>query len=115
MESHGFELNPYNPCVVNNMVNDNHMTIVCHVDYLNISHMDDNEVTQNIKETKIVYYKDMQVLQVNKRDYLLMELDFSIAGEVWVTIIDSLKKVISNFLEDIMSTPTPKELGGVSG
>ena len=57
----------------------------------------------------------MQVLQVNKRDYLLMELDFSIAGEVWVTIIDSLKKVISDFLEDIMSTPTPKELGGVSG
>ena len=62
LESQVFELNPYNPCVVNKMVNDNHITIVCHVDYFNISHMDDKEVTQNIKETKIVYYKDMQVL-----------------------------------------------------
>ena len=55
MESQGFELNPYNPCVINKMVNDNHMTIVCHVYYFLISHMDDKEITQNIKETKTVY------------------------------------------------------------
>ena len=33
MDSQGFELNPYNPCMVNNM----------------ISHVDDKEVTQKIK------------------------------------------------------------------
>ena len=54
-------------------------------------------------------------MQKNKHDYLVMKLDFSIAGEVWVTIIDYLQKVISDFPEDIMRTPTPKELGEVSG
>ena len=55
MESQCFEGNTYNPCVVNKMVDGNQMKIVCHVDYLKISHMDDKEVTQNIKWTKIVY------------------------------------------------------------
>ena len=81
LESQGLEINPYNPCVVNNMVADNQMTIVCHVNYLKISHMDDKKVTQNVKETKIVFCKDMQVLQGNKHNYLGMELDFSIAGK----------------------------------
>ena len=57
--------------------------------------------------------KDMQVLLQNKYDYLLMNLDFSIAGEVGVTIMDYLKKVIANFPEDIMRTPPPEEVGEV--
>ena len=42
-----------------------------------------------------------------------MELDFFIVEEVWVTIIDYIKKVIANFPEDIMRTPPPEEVGEV--
>ena len=53
----------------------------------------------------------MQVLQGNQYDCLGMDLDFSITGEFWVTIIDYLKKVILNLPEDIMRTPSPEEVG----
>jgi hypothetical protein len=35
----GFEINPYDPCVANKMVNETQMTIRWHVDDLMISHL----------------------------------------------------------------------------
>ena len=40
LESAGFEINQYYPYVANKMINGNQMTIVWHVDDLNISHQD---------------------------------------------------------------------------
>ena len=36
LHSYGFELNPYNPCVVNKMTNGEQLMICWHVDDLNI-------------------------------------------------------------------------------
>ena len=38
--SYGFELNPYNPCVVNKMMNGEQLMICWHVDDLKYSHIE---------------------------------------------------------------------------
>ena len=51
--SYGFELNPYDPCVVNKMVNDEQLTICLHVDDLKSSHINPkvhNKFLQWIKD-----------------------------------------------------------------
>ena len=52
--SYGVELNPYNPCVANKMVNSEQLTICWHVDDLKSSHIDpkvNDEFLQWIKDT----------------------------------------------------------------
>ena len=52
--SYGFELSPYNPCVVNKMVNGEQLTVCWHVDNLKSSHIDpkvNDEFLQWIKDT----------------------------------------------------------------
>ena len=45
----GFELNPYDECVANKMINDKQCTIAWHVDDNKISHVDKNMVLKVIK------------------------------------------------------------------
>ena len=40
LENMGFEINPYNPCVTNKMVNGHQMKICWHVDDLKVSYKD---------------------------------------------------------------------------
>jgi hypothetical protein len=61
LEANGFVLNPYDPCVANNMVNGKHFTITWHVDDLRLSHEDENEVTKIIKWLKEIYGNDIRV------------------------------------------------------
>ena len=44
LESAGFKLNPYDPCVANKTINDKQMTVCWHVDDLKVSHVDPLEV-----------------------------------------------------------------------
>ena len=46
LESAGFRLNPYDPCVANKTINGKQMTVCWHVDDLNVSHVDPSEVTK---------------------------------------------------------------------
>ena len=46
----GFEVNPYDPCVANKMINGSQMTVTWHVDDLKISHKDEKELTKFISE-----------------------------------------------------------------
>ena len=46
LEAYGFEVNPYDPCVANKMVNGSQMTVTWHVDDLKVSHKDYDEVTK---------------------------------------------------------------------
>jgi len=45
LTSLGFEINPYDPCVANKMIDGKQMTICWHVDDLFIGHDDPNVVT----------------------------------------------------------------------
>ena len=46
LESIQFEINPYDPCVANRMVNDKQHTVVWHVDDLKSSHVDEEVNTK---------------------------------------------------------------------
>jgi hypothetical protein len=97
-------LNPYDPCVANKMINHKQFTMVWHVDDIKMSHDDEEEVTQMIKWLRSIYREDMIVSRGRVHDYLGMTLDFTKKGEVKVTMIDYLKKVISDFPEEITGT-----------
>jgi hypothetical protein len=46
LESTGFVINPYDPCVANKVINGEQMTVCWHVDDLKVSHMEPAEVTK---------------------------------------------------------------------
>ena len=48
LKSRGFIINPYYPCIANIMVNGKHMTMTWHVDDLNMSQVDADEVKKVI-------------------------------------------------------------------
>ena len=45
LEDMGFEVNPYDPCVANKMINGSQMPVTWHVDGLKVSHKESTEVT----------------------------------------------------------------------
>ena len=45
LEDSGFEVNPYDPCVANKIVNGSQITICWHVDDLKVSHIDEDVIT----------------------------------------------------------------------
>jgi hypothetical protein len=104
IESQGFELNPYDPCVTNKMIHHKQFTMVWHVDNIKMSHDEEEMVTQMITWLKSIYGEDMMVSRGRVHDYLGMTLDFTTKGEVKITMIDYLKKVISDSPEEITGT-----------
>ena len=53
LESKGFVVNPYDPCVANKIINGEQFTIVWHVDDLKLSHKDPEVVTEMIAYLKV--------------------------------------------------------------
>jgi hypothetical protein len=106
LEVNGFKLNPYDPCVANKMVNGKQCTITWHVDKLKLSHVDVKEVDKTIEWLKSIYGDDMRVSRGKKQDYFGMDLDYSVPGEVKITMVDYLKRVITEFPEVISGGAT---------
>jgi hypothetical protein len=104
LEDRGFKLNPYDPCVANTVINGKQFTIKWHVDDLKLSHVHVKVIYDTITWLKSIYGEDMRVSLGKKHDYLGMDLDYSVPGEVKVTMVDYLKRVITEFLEEITGT-----------
>jgi hypothetical protein len=51
----GFEVNPYDPCVVNKMINGSQMMVRWHVDDLMISHTSYGAIVQFLRALKDIY------------------------------------------------------------
>ncbi len=110
----GFKLNPYDPCIANRIINKKQHTIVWHVDDIKSSHVDskvNDKFEQWVKET----YEEkgigkVKVTRGKIHDYLGMTLDFSTPGQVKITMIDYIEKMLKDFqeLQDIGAiTATP--------
>jgi hypothetical protein len=104
IESQGFTLNPYDPCVANKVINGKQFTVAWHVDDIKMSHVDEKEVSKLITWLKSVYDEDMRVSRGKVHDYLGMTLNFINKGEVKVAMIDYLKGLINDFPEIIAGT-----------
>jgi hypothetical protein len=55
LQEMGFEINPYDPCVANKMVNRTQMGIRWHVDNLMISHFSQDEIMNDVQGIKDIY------------------------------------------------------------
>jgi hypothetical protein len=104
LEDYEFLLNPYYPCVVNKVINVNQFNITWYMKNLNMSHVDAKVVDKTITWLKGIYREDMRVYLVRKHDYLGLDLDYSVLGEVKVTMVDCLKRVITEFPKVITGT-----------
>ncbi len=97
LNSNGFKLNPYNPCVANKIIEGKHITVCFHVDDCKLSHEHPKAIDETIDWLRAEYesiFKDglgaMEVHRDKVHKYLGMGLDFSHKGKCFVTMHDYL-------------------------
>ena len=79
LEEWGFEMNPYDECVFNKMVDRAQCTILYHVDDLKISHRDQSVIDNMAATINKAFETKNQSLSVtrgNTHDYLGIGIDF---------------------------------------
>ena len=69
LEACGFRINPYDPCVANNIVGGKQLTVYWHVDDIWISCVDANKVTKMIQWLESEY-GEMHGSRGKRHDYL---------------------------------------------
>jgi hypothetical protein len=121
LQEWGFEINPYDFCVANKIINGKQCTIVWHVDDLKISHVDSRAVTTILNLLDAKYGQEIvggkrAALTINSgkiHDYLGMTLDYSVPGSVKIDMTDYVKKVLEEapgYMTGTATTPADKNL-----
>ena len=122
LESIGFILNPYDPCVANKLVNGHQLTIVWHVDDLKISHKEPKTVTRMVTWLRRTYERmfddgsgAMKICRGKLHEYLGMTLDYRVKGQVTFSMIPYIKEIIELFSKyddstSIASTPAAEHI-----
>ena len=103
IESIGFKLNPYDPCVANKKVDGGWLTIVWHVDDVKTSHKTEKAVEDFIKWTDSKNSDEKGKITVSRgkrHPYLGMTLDYSKEGCLIIDMKDYVKKMLDEFEED---------------
>jgi hypothetical protein len=119
---HGFELNPYDECVANKIINGHQCTIVWHVDNLKISHVDPQVTSEVIELLQQKYGTDdgapLTVCRGKLHDYLGMTLDYSLPGKVVINmdhyVNELLDKVPVDMRNGTSTTPAAAHLYDVN-
>jgi hypothetical protein len=97
----GFELNPYDPCVANRMVDGKQHTLTWHVDDVKSSHVDPKVNDEFHSWLTEKYASDdigkVKVSRGKRHDYLGMILDFSQAGKLKLDMVYYVKAMIEEF------------------
>ena len=112
IESIGFKINPYDPCVANRIVNETQHTVCWHVDDLKSSHIDSQVNDKFLKWLEDTYASDkigkVKAVRGTRHDYLAMILDFSTPGMLKVDMTRYVKSMIDDFPEKLSgNTKTP--------
>jgi hypothetical protein len=100
----GFEINPYDPCVANKIVDGTQMTICFHVDDYKLSHhssrADDNMIDRLHQEYESIFEDgsgEMTVSRGRVHKYLGMTLDDTVCKGVNILMLDYVNKIINAF------------------
>ena len=103
----GFTPNKYDDCVVNKTIKGHQMTMVWHVDDLKVSQVDSKEVDKFVMQMEETFGADapLSVSCGKIHDYLGMNLDFHVEGEVQIDMEHYI---------DMMLHDTPEDMKGVS-
>ena len=108
----GYVTNPYDPCVANKEINGSQFTVVWHVDDLKLSHEDPKVVDKEVEWLETIY-GPMVGTRGKVHTYLGMDLDFSVDGEVRLTMVPYLQEILDEFPDDWgkpVSTPAANHL-----
>jgi hypothetical protein len=99
----GFEINPYDWCVANKMINGKQCTILWHVDDLKTSHVDPEVNAEIVKLINDEFGKEapITVTRGKTHDYLGMTLDCTEKGKVKIKMIDCVEKMLADLPEDL--------------
>ena len=100
LEDMGFELNPYDVCIANKVVNGKQCTIAWHVDDNKVSHVDRKVVEEIITELE-KYFGKFSIVHGGKQNYLGMNIEVRKDKKVAVEMIDQIRKLIDNFSEKL--------------
>lgn len=109
----GFQLNPYDPCVANKMVNGKQITISWHVDDLTISHAEESAIVDVITQLKSIYGLNLKETIGPIQDYLGMKFDYTNQGQVSISMDKYVANIIDSFPEQITgvsATPATDKL-----
>jgi hypothetical protein len=100
----GFELNPYDPCVANKMIEGEQMTICFHVDDCKLSHRKRKVMDQMIQHLRQEYESifedgsgEMAVSRGKIHKYLGMTLDYTVRGQVKISMFDYVNEILTAF------------------
>ena len=108
----GFELNPYDPCVANAMINGAQCTIAWYVDDLIITHKD-NDVVEGIVNQLEAKFGKMNVSRGQSHTYLGMDITFMDNGKAQIHMPGYIEDAIKAYEDDITgeaTTPAQKNL-----
>ncbi len=104
VERNGFTMNPYDPCTANRMVHEKQQTLLWHVDDCKLSHVEYDVNSDFIAVLGGEYesiFEDgsgkMTVTRGKVHVYLGMTLDFSVAGQVSITMLAYIKECLAAF------------------
>jgi hypothetical protein len=100
---YGFQINPYDPCVANKMVNTQQLTISWHIDDLKISHAESKTVDDFISWVNQTYgeLKPVTTTRGKLHEYLGMKLDYTTDGQVTIDMVDYVQSMVMFFPEQL--------------
>lgn len=102
----GFELNPYDSCVANKVVNGQQCTVLWHVDDIKISHADMDVVETVLAQLNAQYGKEapLVVTRGTVHEYLGMTLDYGITGKCRICMTDYVNEILDELPESMSGT-----------
>jgi hypothetical protein len=106
----GFEINHYDWCISNKMIEGKPCTIMWHVDDLKISHVNDNVNTNIIKMINSEFGEEapLTITRGEIHDCLGMTLDYSEKGTVKIKMLDYVEKMLADLPDEMdVEAPSP--------
>jgi hypothetical protein len=115
----GFEINPYDWCVVNKIIASKQCTIVWHVDDLKISHVEASVVSSIIEDLDSVFGNEapLTIHRGKSHEYLGMTLCYDTPGMVRIVMTDYVQGMVDELPGDMIGhavTPAPTHLFDVN-
>jgi hypothetical protein len=109
----GFEINPYDKCTANKMIDGHQCTICWYVDENKLSHRDPEVVTMILEEVK-KHFGELVISRGNKHNLLGMHVEMNRNNKtVEIEMKDQLQEAIDTFGEEVdksVVTPALKNL-----
>ena len=96
LEENWLELNPYDPCVANKLVDGSQMTVCWHVYDLKISHIEEDTITAFCTWVCGIFVNGNKISRCKVHEYLGMDMDWSQDGTMIVYMIKYLQTLIDD-------------------